>query len=59
MMNKRLNDLLNILGVELIVNHSMTTDEIIECLGCTVDDEGEIIGENGKCTGVWCEEIEY
>ena len=59
MMNKRLNDLLNILNADLVTNHSMTTDEIIDCLGCTVDDEGEIIDENGKCTGVWYEEIEY
>ena len=59
MMNNRLNDLLNILGVDLITNHSMTTDEIIDCLGCTVDNEGEIIDETGNCTGVWYEEIEY
>ena len=59
MMNNRLNDLLNILGVDLITNHSMTTDEIIDCFDCTVDDEGEIIDENGNCTGVWYEEIEY
>lgn len=59
MINKRLNDLLNILDVDLITNHSMTTDEILECLVCTVDDEGEIIDENGNCTGVWYEEIEY
>ena len=59
MMNNRLNDLLNILGADLITNHSMTTDEIIDCLGCTVDDEGEIIDENDNCTGVWYEEIEY
>ena len=59
MMNNRLNDLLNILGADLITNHSMTTDEIIDCLCCTVDDEGEIIDENGNCTGVWYEEIEY
>ena len=58
-MNNRLNDLLNILGVDLITNHSMTTDEIIDCLGCTVDDEGEIIDENGNRTCVWYEEIEY
>ena len=58
MMNNRLNDLLNILGVDLITNHSMTTDEIIDCLGCTVDDDGEIIDENGNGTGVWYEEIE-
>ena len=59
MMNNRLNDLLNILGADLITNHSMTTDEILECLGCTVDDEGEIIDDNGKPTGIWYEEIEY
>ena len=59
MTNNRLNDLLNILGIDLITNHRMTTDEIIACLGCTVDDEGEIIDENGDCTGVWYEEIEY
>ena len=59
MMNNRLNDLMNILGVDLITNHSMTTDEIIDCLGRTVDSEGEIIDENGNCTGVWYEEIEY
>ena len=59
MMNNRLNDLLNILGADLITNQSMTTDEIIDCFGCTVDDEGEIIDENGNCTGVWYEEIEY
>ena len=59
MMNNRLNDLLNILGCDLITNHSMTTDEIIDCSGCTLDDEGEIIDENGNCTGVWYEEIEY
>ena len=59
MINNRLNDLLNILGIDLITDHRMTTDEIIACLGCTVDDEGEIIDENGNCTGVWYEEIEY
>ena len=59
MTNNRLDDLLNILGIDLITNHRMTTDEIIACLGCTVDGEGEIIDENGNCTGVWYEEIEY
>ena len=59
MMNNRLNDLLNVLNADLVTNHSMTTDEILDCLGCTVDDEGEIIDENGNCTGVWYEEIEY
>lgn len=59
-MNEKLKELLNLLGVDLVTNHSMTTDEILECLGCTVDDEGEIIDMNtGKSTGIWYEEIEY
>lgn len=58
-MNEKLNELLNILGVDLVTNHSMTTDEIIDLIGCTVDDEGEIIDSNGKPTGIWYEEIEY
>ena len=57
MTNNRLDDLLNILGIDLITDHRMTTDEIIACLGCTVDDEGEIIDSDGNYTGVWCDEI--
>lgn len=57
MTNDRLDDLLNILGIDLITNHRMTTDEIIACLGCTVDDEGEIIDSDGNYTGVWYDEI--
>lgn len=58
-MNEKMKELLNIVGCDLVSNHSMTTDEILECIGCTVDDEGEIIAENGKPTGIWYEEIEY
>lgn len=57
MTNNRLDDLLKILDTDLITNHRMTTDEIIACLGCTVDDEGEIIDANGNYTGVWYDEI--
>lgn len=58
-MNEKLNELLNIVGCELITNHSMTTDEILSCIGCTVDEEGEIISEDGNPTGIWYEETEY
>lgn len=58
-MNEKMKELLNKLGVDIITNHSMTTDEILDCICCTVDDEGEIIDENGKATGIWYEEIEY
>lgn len=57
MTNNRLDDLLNVLGIDLITDHRMTTDEIIACLGCTVDDEGEIIDSDGNYTGVWYDEI--
>ena len=57
MTNNRLDDLLNILGIDLITSHRMSTDEIIACLGCTVDDEGEIIDSDGNYTGVWYDEI--
>lgn len=59
-MNEKMNELLNIVGCELVANHSMTTDEILDCIHCTVDDEGEIIDlDTGKPTGIWYEEIEY
>ena len=59
-MNEKMNELLNIVGCELVANHSMTTDEILDCIHCTVDDEGEIIDLNtGKPTGIWYEEVEY
>ncbi len=54
----RFQDLLNILGVDLITYHSMTTDEIIACLGCTTDAEGEIIDSEGNYTGVFFDEID-
>ena len=60
MMNEKLKELLDIVGCDLITNHSMTTDEILECIHCGVDDEGEIIDlDTGKATGIWYEEIEY
>lgn len=60
MMNEKMNELLNIVGCELVTNHGMTTDEILECICCTVDEDGEIIDmDTGKATGIWYEEIEY
>lgn len=60
MLNAKFNELLNILDIDLIVNHSMTTDEILELIHCGVDDEGEIIDlDTGKATGIWYEEILY
>ncbi len=58
MANDRLDDLKRILGVDLITNRWMTIDEIISALGCTVDDDGEILDSYGCCTGVWYDEID-
>lgn len=58
-MNEKMKELLNIVGCDLVSNHNMTTDEILECIDCTVDDDGEIIDCYGNYTGIWYEEIEY
>ena len=38
--------------------NKMTVDEILDCIHCRVDDEGEIIdNDTGKATGVWYDEL--
>ena len=38
----------------------MTTDEVLDCIHCSVDNDGEIIDmDTGKPTGIWYEEVEY
>lgn len=60
MMNEKMNELLNILNIDLVTNNSMTTDEILDCIHCGVDEDGEIIDlDTGKATGIWYQEIEY
>lgn len=55
-----IEELLKIVGATLITNRSMTTDEILDCIHSTVNEEGEIIDiDTGKETGIWYEEIEY
>lgn len=59
-MNEKLKELLNIVGCDLVSNHGMTTDELLACIHCGVDDAGEIVDlDTGKRTGIWYEEIEY
>lgn len=56
----KIEELLNIVGCDLVTNHGMTIDELLESIHCYVDDEGEIIDAyTGKATGIWYEEIEY
>ena len=35
----------------------MTTDDILEHLGCTVDVDGEILDADENPTGIWYDEI--
>lgn len=61
-MNEKMKELCKIVGAnsEVMNYNRMTTDEILECIHCTVDDEGEIIDiDTGKATGIWYEEVEY
>lgn len=61
-MNEKLKELCKIVGVdpENMEYYRMTTDEILDCIHCDIDDDGEIIDlDTGKCTGIWYEEIEY
>lgn len=54
----KMNELLNIIGCDLVTNHSMTIDEILDCIHCGVDEDGEIIDlDTGKLTGIWYEEL--
>lgn len=61
-MNEKLKELCKIVGVdpEMMEYNRMTTDEILACIHCDIDDDGEIIDiDTGKETGIWYEEIEY
>lgn len=54
----KMDELLSIIGCDLVTNRSMTADEILDCIHCGVDDDGEIIDlDTGKPTGIWYEEI--
>lgn len=61
-MNEKMKELCKIVGVnpEMMQYNRMTTDEILDCIHCGVDEDGEIIDlDTGKLTGIWYAEIEY
>ena len=61
-MNEKMRELCKIVGAEpeLMQYNRMTTDEILECIHCGLDDEGEIVDlDTGKLTGIWYEEVDY
>lgn len=61
-MNEKMRELCQIVGAEpeLMSYNRMTTDEILECIHCRVDEDGEIIDtDTGKPTGIWYDEVAY
>lgn len=61
-MNEKMRELCEIVGVnpEMMQYNRMTTDEILDCIHCGVDEDGEIIDlDTGKDTGIYFDEIEY
>lgn len=61
-MNEKLKKLFEIVGVnpEMMQYNRMTTDEILDCIHCGIDEDGEIIDQDtGNATGIYFEEIEY
>lgn len=57
-----MKELCEIVGVnpEMMQYNRMTTDEILDCIHCGVDEDGEIIDlDTGKDTGICFDEIEY
>lgn len=61
-MNEKMKELCEIVGVnpEMMQYNRMTTDEILDCIHCGIDEDGEIIDlDTGKGTGICFDEIEY
>lgn len=61
-MNEKMRELCAIVGAEpeLMQYNRMTSDEILECIHCAPDDDGEIIDlDTGKSTGIWYDEVLY
>ena len=44
--------------LEIMTNHSRTVDEILNFYGITLDEEGQLIDENGAEMGAWYEDLE-
>jgi hypothetical protein len=59
-MNETMRKLCEIVGVnpELMQYNRMTVDEILDCIHCAPDDDGDIIDlDTGKNTGIVYEEL--
>lgn len=57
---RKMRELCEIVGAnpELMQYGRMTTDEILDCIWCYVDDDGEIVDrKTGNATGIWYEEV--
>ena len=59
-MTETMRKLCEIVGAnpEMMQYNRMTTDEILECIHCTTDEDGDIIDlDTGKNTGIGYDEL--
>lgn len=58
-MNEKLKELIFVVCMEheLTIMESMTPCEILDHLGCTVDDDWQILDADENPTGIWYDEI--
>lgn len=42
----------------IITNHSMSIDDALNLMHCTVDEEGQIVDENGEPLNAWFDNLE-
>lgn len=48
----------NEIVADIITNHSMCTDEILSLMDITVNDEGQLVHENGSEINAWYDDLE-
>ena len=46
-----------VMVANILTNHSMTIDEGLELVGCTVDDDGQIRDRDGELLEAWYDNI--
>lgn len=48
----------NEIVADIITNHSMCIDEILNLMDITVNDEGQLVDETGSRINAWYEDLE-
>ena len=42
---------------KIVTNHSMTIDEVLNFMGYTVNDDGQLITEDGETINAWYDDL--